>query len=94
MNEKLVLTDEDFDYLKGDVKRIICQITEHETIELVEKLIATIESLKEEKDEGWRRLGVMTKSFISMEKENAKLKAHCENFGIDWTKEVPKGSMM
>jgi len=35
--------DEEFEYLKGDVKRIVCQITEHEMIEQTERLIATVE---------------------------------------------------
>ena len=40
------LTDEELDYLKGDVNRIVCQFTEHEIIELVNRLIVTVESLK------------------------------------------------
>lgn len=40
------LNDEEFEYLKGDVKRIVCQITEHEMIEQTERLIATVEHYK------------------------------------------------
>ena len=41
-----ILNEEELDYLKGDVKRIVCESTEHEVIALVEGLIAKVDSLK------------------------------------------------
>ncbi len=32
-----------------------------------------VEKLKKDKDEGWRRLGLMTKSLIKLKEENAEL---------------------
>ena len=64
------MTDEKFDYLKGDVKRIISQITEHETIKLVEQLIAKVESLKDQTKEDERWIGELSNNAGKLKEEN------------------------
>jgi len=96
MNEPL--TEEEFQYLKGDVKRIVCQITEHEVIGFFYRLIATVESLKIDikahkkhiaymedcKFELKEEISLRIKDANHFREENSKLKAEKETSIYDY----------